>query len=87
MIPVNLRPDYINAIAPFMDKRLVKILAGVRRCGKTTILSMIERELKNRNIAPDHIISRNYSNIAYDDYTAKKMYSDLKAAMNGKGRY
>ena len=87
MIPVNLRPDYINAIAPFMDKRLVKILAGVRRCGKTTILSMIERELKNRNIAPDHIISRNYSNIAYDDYTAKKMYSDLKAAMNSKGRY
>lgn len=87
MIPVNLRPDYINAIAPFMDKRLVKILAGVRRCGKTTILSMIERELKNRNIAPDHIISRNYSNIAYDDYTAKMMYSDLKAAMNGKGRY
>lgn len=87
MIPVNLRPDYINAIAPFMDKRLVKILAGVRRCGKTTILSMIERELKNRNIAPDHIISRNYSNIAYDDYTAKKMYSDLKASMNGKGRY
>ena len=86
-MPVNLRPDYINAIAPFMDKRLVKILAGVRRCGKTTILSMIERELKNRNIAPDHIISRNYSNIAYDDYTAKKMYSDLKAAMNGKGSY
>lgn len=84
---MNLRPDYINAIAPFMDKRLVKILAGVRRCGKTTILSMIERELKNRNIAPDHIISRNYSNIAYDDYTAKKMYSDLKASMNGKGRY
>ncbi len=84
---MNLRPDYINAIAPFMDKRLVKILAGVRRCGKTTILSMIERELKNRNIAPDHIISRNYSNIAYDDYTAKKMYSDLKAAMKGKGRY
>ena len=84
---MNLRPDYINAIAPFMDKRLVKILAGVRRCGKTTILSMIERELKNRNIAPDHIISRNYSNIAYDDYTAKKMYSDLKVAMNGKGRY
>ena len=31
------RPDYIEAIEPFIDKPLVKILAGVRRCGKSTI--------------------------------------------------
>ena len=41
------RPDYINAIKPFTDTPLVKILAGVRRCGKSTIFEMLSEELKN----------------------------------------
>ena len=36
-----LRPSYIKAITPFIDQPLVKILAGVRRCGKSTIFSML----------------------------------------------
>ena len=36
-----IRPDYIEAIKPFIDAPLVKILAGVRRCGKSTILEMM----------------------------------------------
>ena len=36
-----LRPSYIEAIAPFIDQPLVKILAGVRRCGKSTIFEML----------------------------------------------
>ena len=38
------RPDYIEAIEPFIDKPLVKILAGVRRCGKSTIFEMLKEE-------------------------------------------
>ena len=37
------RPGYIAAIAPFIDQPLVKILAGVRRCGKSTIFEMLKR--------------------------------------------
>ena len=36
------RPDYIEAVKPFIDKPLVKILAGVRRCGKSTIFEMLK---------------------------------------------
>ena len=36
-----IRSDYIEAIKPFIDKPLVKILAGIRRCGKSTIFDMI----------------------------------------------
>ena len=44
-----VRPDYIRAITPFIDQPLVKILAGVRRCGKSTIFEMIVDELLSRN--------------------------------------
>ena len=43
-----LRPDYINAITPFIDVPLVKILSGVRRSGKSTILEMMKLELQKR---------------------------------------
>lgn len=82
-----IRPDYIKAITPFVDAPLVKILSGVRRCGKSTILAMIADELTGRGISRDNIIERRYNEMDIDDnFTAKDMYSDLKAAISGKGR-
>ena len=51
------RPDYIAAIEPFIDKPLVKILAGIRRCGKSTIFEMLREELLRRGIGgeSDHL--------------------------------
>ena len=82
-----IRPDYIEAIKPFIDAPLVKILAGVRRCGKSTILEMMTEELKKRGISSDNIIERRYSEMDFDEsFTAKDMYNDLKKAIQGKGR-
>lgn len=81
------RPDYVNAIKPYIDTPLVKILAGVRRCGKSTILEMIQEELKNRGIPQEKIVVRKYTEIAYEDMTAKEMYSDLKQAIADKDRH
>lgn len=81
-----LRPDYINTITPFTDAPLVKILAGVRRCGKSTIFEMLVQEIKNKGVPEDNIIKRRYNTPDYDDFTAKKMYSDLKEAISGNGR-
>lgn len=82
-----LRPDYINAITPYIDAPLVKILAGVRRCGKSTILEMMKEELKHRGINEENIIFRKYNEMEIDDgFTAKAMYDELKSAIDGKGR-
>ena len=82
-----IRPDYIEAIKPFIDAPLVKILAGVRRCGKSTILAMMAEELKKRGISSENIIERRYNEMDMDeDFTAKDMYNDLKTAIQGKGR-
>lgn len=81
-----LRPDYINAIEPFIDSPVVKILAGVRRCGKSTILEMVAAELEKRGVAKENIIERRYNEIMYEDFSAKEMYSDIKTAISDKGR-
>ena len=81
-----LRPDYINAITPFIDVPLVKILAGVRRCGKSTIFEMLMSELKIRGISENNIINRRYNDPRYDGFTAKDMYKDLTEELKDKGR-
>lgn len=73
-----LRPDYIEAVKPFMDAPLVKILTGVRRCGKSTIFEMIRQELLERGIPEDHIIMKKYTEMDIPDtITAKQMYDEL----------
>ena len=82
-----LRPDYINEIRKFIDVPLVKILAGVRRCGKSTILEMMMAELEQRGIVKENIIFRKYSEMDIDEnFTAKDMYRELTEAIEGKGR-
>ena len=81
------RPDYINAVAPFIDKPVVKILAGVRRCGKSTIFEMLRQELLRRGVAEDRIISRRYTEMELaENLTAKSMYDDIRAAIGDRGR-
>ncbi len=80
------RPDYIEALEPFIDKPLVKILAGVRRCGKSTIFEMLKEEFLRRGVSMDHIICKRYTEMDIpENITAKQMYDELTAAMLGKG--
>ena len=82
-----VRPDYLNAMKPFVDVPLVKILAGVRRCGKSTILEMVMDMLKQQGVRQDNIIKRKYNDMDLAaGFSAEDMYDDLKAAISGKGR-
>ncbi len=80
------RPDYIKAIEPFIDKPLVKILAGVRRCGKSTIFEMLKDEFLHRGVSEEHIICKRYTEMDIpENITAKQMYDELLESMKGKG--
>lgn len=80
------RPDYIKAIEPFIDKPLVKILAGVRRCGKSTIFKMLREEFLHRGVSEDHIICKRYTEMDIpENISAKQMYDELLESMKGKG--
>ncbi len=83
-----IRPNYLERIKPFIDVKLVKILAGIRRCGKSTILEMLKLELLSRGIDENHIITRKYSNEDYDkSFTSKKMYEELKSLIIDNNKY
>lgn len=83
-----LRSDYIEAVKPFMDAPLVKILTGVRRCGKSTIFEMIRQELIERGIPEDHIIMKKYTEMDIPDtITAKQMYDELVSKVEDDKRY
>ena len=81
------RPLYVDKIMAYVDTPFVKILTGVRRCGKSTILKMIMERLSTEyGVSKERIISCRYDSMEYEDMTAKQMYSHLKEQIvpNGK---
>ena len=81
------RPLYVDKIMAYVDTPFVKILTGVRRCGKSTILKMIMECLKTqRNIPAERIVSRRYDSMEYEDMTAKQMYAELKDSLLPEGK-
>ena len=81
------RPLYVDKIMAYVDTPFVKILTGVRRCGKSTILKMIMEQLKTQhNIPEERIVSCRYDSMEYEDMTAKQMYAQLKERLSPDGK-
>lgn len=83
-----IRPRYLDILRTYRDVPLVKILSGIRRCGKFTILEMLRKDLLESGTPSDHIISLRYTSENFDDgMTAKEMYQGIKEKMSDVGRY
>ena len=80
------RPSYVDKIMAYVDTPFVKILTGVRRCGKSTILKMIMSKLRERGIPESRIVSYCFDSMEYEDMTAKQMYSELKSRVSPEGK-
>lgn len=81
------RPMYVDKIMTYVDTPFVKVMTGVRRCGKSTILKMIMEKLQmERGIPADRIVSCRYDSMEYEDMTAKQMYAHLKERLSSKGK-
>lgn len=74
------RPLYLDKIMPFVDAPFVKILTGVRRCGKSTILKMIIKKLKEeKHVDDEQILNYRFDSMEYEDMTTKELYLELKS--------
>ena len=81
------RPLYTEQIMRYVDAPLVKILTGVRRSGKSTILKMIQQILiEERGIPEEQIVSYRFDSMEYYGMTAKEMYSELKGHICTSGK-
>lgn len=82
-----LRPAYMDKILPYIDTPFTKILTGVRRCGKSTILKMLMEELKKRGIPEGRILYYSFDSLQYEEIkTAKALYQELKARLSQDGK-
>lgn len=83
-----IRENYLSKIRGFYNSDLVKILVGIRRCGKSVILQQIITELKDNGVKDDHIIDINFEFIEYEDLKDyKKLNSYIKDKIKDKEIY
>lgn len=67
-----VRLHYLNLLKTYRDVPLVKILAGIRRCGKSTIFEMLQHDLIKSGVPADHIISMRYTSENFDEGMSDK---------------
>lgn len=81
------RPLYVDKIMAYTDTPFIKLLTGMRCCGKSTILKMIMERLKaERHIPEERIVSCRYDSMEYENLTAKQMHTQLKAQLSANSR-
>ncbi len=79
------RPLYVEKIMAYTDAPFIKILTGVRRAGKSTVLKMIMEKLKvERGIPESRILSYRFDSMEYADVTAKEIFLELKSHLGGE---
>lgn len=79
MITVIQRVEYLNKLISFKDKQLIKIVTGIRRCGKSTLLELYRNWLKEQGVTEERIIAINFEDLDYEELTDyKKLYAYLK---------
>ncbi len=66
------RERYLSKIRDFYDSDLIKVITGIRRSGKSVLLSQIMQELTERGVARDHIIHINFEDLDYSDVSDAK---------------
>ena len=81
------RPMYVEKIMAYTDTPFVKIITGIRRSGKSTILKLIMKKLQEeRNVPAEQIVSYRFDSMEYEGMTAKQMYDELKSKLCPSGR-
>ncbi len=83
------RTEYLNKLIAFRDKQLIKIVTGIRRCGKSTLLELYQQWLRQQGVSDQQIITINFEDIDFEDLTDyKKLYAYLKERLvTGKMTY
>ena len=83
-----IRERYLREIRPFYNQELIKVLIGIRRSGKSVILTQIMNELQTDGIDEKHIIYINFEDFDFEEYTdPKKLHTYVKNKIIDKKKY
>ena len=78
------REMYMKRIRPFIDTDLIKVITGIRRCGKSVMLDLIKQELEESGIDPSRFISINFEDMRYEHlHTARALHDEIRERAAG----
>ena len=72
------RERYLERIRPFFGSDLIKVITGIRRCGKSVMLELIKQELAETGVSQGQLISMNFEDMGYSHLlTAKELHDEI----------
>lgn len=76
------RREYLNKLIAFKDKQIIKVITGIRRCGKSMLMEIYQDWLCNHGVASEQIVSINFEDMDYEELTDyKKLYQFIKSKL------
>ena len=79
-----IREKYMQQICDFMDKPVIKVITGMRRCGKSALLELTRDELKARGVPNENIIYINFESLRYEHLKEyRSLYQEVSKRVEG----
>ena len=76
------RENYVKRIMAFADTPFVKVITGIRRSGKSTIMLMLMDELRNRGVPDERIVNMRFDSMEFEGLTSGQLYETLKSLLS-----
>lgn len=75
---LKTRNIYLNQLIAFQDKEPIKVITGIRRCGKSSLLKLMQEHLLNSGVKQDQIIAINFESLEFQEMNYKELYEYVK---------
>lgn len=85
-VQLKKRDLYLKKLIAFKDTELVKVITGIRRSGKSSLMKLMVQYLQDNGVEPEQIIQMNFESIEFQKMTAVEIYQYVKQRMTGAMR-
>ena len=73
------RDLYLKRMIAFQDTEMIKVVTGIRRCGKSSLMKLMAQHLRESGVADDQILEMNFESMSIPDMDARGFYEYVKA--------
>ena len=82
------RPSYLAQITPFINAPLIKVITGIRRSGKSTVVKLLQTQVLSQGIDKEKIIYINFESFSFNELkNSQKLYAFVLEKMTSENKY